>query len=135
MRERVTGVGLKWGVTGEAGEPRNNWLEYFNMGIVLLLTIGIIYRLVHMLFFSTAQTVLVDFGAIFFAATIVFQMWPMLSMSLYEMFRNSNVEKDQQKELHRFKIPTFVSYCVILMIVLAIGLVAEPPSCATNTYL
>lgn len=132
FKERLTGKAGKWGVTGEGGS-RNSNLEYFNIFVVVVLAIGIIFRLVHMLFFATSTSALVDFGATFFAATIVFQMWPMVSMSLYEMFHNANVDKESQKELHRFKIPTIVTYCVVLIIVITIGAVADNGECFSGT--
>ena len=120
VRQHFTGKGLSWGVTGEA--ERKNWLEYFNVAVVSGLVIGIAIRMLHLFIFIEAA--LVDLGAVFFAGTIVFQMWPMVSMSLYEWINNAPKEEKDKEDLKRFTVPTYVAYVFLLLVVIGIGLLA-----------
>eukprot|EP00339_Tiarina_fusa_P015065 CAMPEP_0117016706 /NCGR_PEP_ID=MMETSP0472-20121206/13146_1 /TAXON_ID=693140 ORGANISM="Tiarina fusus, Strain LIS" /NCGR_SAMPLE_ID=MMETSP0472 /ASSEMBLY_ACC=CAM_ASM_000603 /LENGTH=227 /DNA_ID=CAMNT_0004720863 /DNA_START=85 /DNA_END=764 /DNA_ORIENTATION=+ len=129
LRQQFTGKGLSWGVTGEA--ERRNWLEYFNVFVVFALSIGILFRVVHM--FLYVETSLIDMGAIFFAGTIVYQMWPMVSMSLYEWVYNIALDSTERDELVRFKIPTYIIYVVLLLMVIGIGLLFPEEEEAANT--
>lgn len=125
MREHLTGRGLSWGVTGEA--ERRNWLEYFNMTIVFLLVTGIVWRFVWVLFivdpYFRAAQILIAFGGIFFAGTVIFQMWPMVSMSIYERLFNAAFKGDEKQELALIHIPTQFVYIVLLIIVIIVGIV------------
>jgi len=121
-RERLTGKGMSWGVTGES--ERRHFLEYFNLFMVAALCLGIVVRLIHMLFHFT-ESPLVDFGAIFFAGTIAFQMWPMVSMSLFEWIKNSAASEDEKQDMHRFEVPTYIIYIIALLLVIALGVIAD----------
>lgn len=124
-RERATGKGTAWIATGSNARRSN--LEYFNMFMFIALILGIFVAFVSM-FSATASTqdLLVDFGAIFFAGTIVFQMWPLVSMSLYEYTRDPT----QAKSFGRFEIPTFFAYIIFLAAVIGVGLLGTGESCA-----
>ena len=124
VRQHFTGKGLSWGVTGEA--ERRNWLEYFNVIIVSGLSFGIIIRLLHL--FLVPTSALVDIGAIFFASTIAYQMWPMVSMSLYEWTHKHDEDDDELNEgedLKRITVPTYLIYVVLLAVVIGIGLIGQ----------
>jgi len=122
FKEQITGKSLGgWGVTGEGKRSSN--LEWFNLVVCLLLTLIIIVRFV--VFLLDPRRV-VSIAAIFFAITIVIQMWPMVSTSLYEYLRNAVRARDELVDLHRFEIPNYVIFTglligVILISVFAIG--------------
>eukprot|EP01094_Clydonella_sp_ATCC50884_P008790 TRINITY_DN18344_c0_g1_i1.p1 TRINITY_DN18344_c0_g1~~TRINITY_DN18344_c0_g1_i1.p1 ORF type:complete len:543 (-),score=222.60 TRINITY_DN18344_c0_g1_i1:765-2255(-) len=111
MFEAVSGSS-GWGLTGT--NARTNRLEWFNMIMVLLLSVGILVRFVVFLLDSASD--LLDLGALFFAATIVIQMWPMVSMSLYERVVNAYLDEEDIEELHRAEIPTYLIYGFIIII-------------------
>lgn len=129
LRQQFTGRGLSWGVTGEA--ERRNWLEYFNVIMVFLLCVGIAIRTINM--FVHVETSLIDMGAIFFAGTIVYQMWPMVSMSLYEWIYNTALDPSERDELKRFTIPTYVVYVILLILIIAVGVTIETPQSDEDT--
>jgi len=122
FKEQITGKSLGgWGVTGEGKRSSN--LEWFNLIVCLLMVLIIIVRFVV---FLLDPSQVVSIAAIFFSITIVIQMWPMVSTSLYEYLRNAVRARDDVVDLHRFEIPNYVIFTglligVILISVFAIG--------------
>jgi len=100
-----------WGLTG--GAARTNNLEWFNIGAVAVLSASIIVRFVMFLFSSSS---LMNLGAIFFASTIVVQLWPMVSLSLYERIVNRQLDPDNIEELQRIEIPNYLIYAAAIIV-------------------
>jgi len=111
FKEQITGKSLGgWGVTGEGRRSSN--LEWFNVVVCLALSLIIFIRFVV---FLIDPTNVVSVAAIFFAITIVIQMWPMVSTSLFEMIMNSVRERDEMVDLQRFEIPNYILFTVVLI--------------------
>jgi len=123
--EAVTGSS-GWGLTG--GADRTNNLEWFNLIAILALAISILVRFI---LFLANQEGLLELGAIFFAGTVLLQMWPMASMSLYERVVNTQLPEDDIEELRRAEIPTYLLYAfaVVIGIVISESIsVTAPPA-------
>lgn len=111
FKENITGRSLGgWGVTGEGKRSSN--LELFNLSVCLLLILVIIVRFV---IFLIDPTQVVAIAAIFFAVTIVIQMWPMVSTSLYEYIKNAVRDPDEKLDLQRFEIPNYIIFTAVLI--------------------
>lgn len=54
-------------------------------------------------------------AAVFFAFTIVIQMWPMVSTSLYEYIKNAVRDPDDKLDLQPFEIPNYVIFTGVLV--------------------
>jgi len=119
LYEKFMGVGLTgWKSTGEG--TRTTKIEYFNVIIAALLVFGIIMRVILFLASSSSNR-LISFGSAFFAGVILIQLWPTVSMSLYELLVNRYKPSDEKKELGRFKIPNWLMFTVILVVGISAG--------------
>jgi len=111
LKEQITGQSLGgWGVTGEGRRSSN--LEWFNVIVCLAMALIIFIRFVV---FLIDPTNVVSVAAIFFAITIVIQMWPMVSTSLFEMIMNSVRERDEMVDLQRFELPNYIVFTAVLI--------------------
>lgn len=118
LYEKFLGTGLTtWKVTGEA--TRTTSIEYFNIVVSALLFFGIVVRLI--VFLASPSNRLLAIGSAFFAGVILVQLWPMVSMSLYELLINEYKPPDEKKELGRFKIPNWLAFTVILFVGISAG--------------
>jgi len=118
LKELITGKGLGgWGVTGEGTRSSN--LEYFNVIVVfsLILLMGI--RAV--LFFVSSTKDPVEMASIFFAATIVIQMWPVTSTSVYEWINNAHLTPEDKVDLKRYVIPKYLIFAGFIIATILIG--------------
>jgi len=48
--------------------------------------------------------------------TVVIQMWPMVSTSVYEWVHNSHLEVDEKVDLHRYEIPNYIIFTAVLIL-------------------
>jgi len=113
FKEQITGTGLGgWGVTGEG--KRSSKLEWFNTVVLFVLGITIIIR--FLIFLTSPAANITVIAAIFFSITIVIQMWPMVSTSLYEWVHNSNLPVDEKVDLHRYAVLNYVLFSAILIL-------------------
>jgi cellulose synthase (UDP-forming) len=118
LYEKFLGTGLTgWKVTGEG--TRTTAIEYFNVVVALLLFFGVIIRLI--VFLADDSDRLISFGSAFFASIILVQLWPMVSMSLYELLVNEYKPADEKKELGRFKIPNWLGFTAVLCVGISAG--------------
>jgi len=113
FKELTTGTGLGgWGVTGEG--KRSSKLEWFNTVVLFVLSITILVR--FLIFLAAPADNITVIAAIFFSITIVIQMWPMVSTSLYEWVHNSNLPVDEKVDLHRYEVPAYILFSAILIL-------------------
>jgi hypothetical protein len=113
-----------WGLTG--GASRTNNLEWFNILAFTALALSIVVRF-GLFLVDTAS--LMNLGAVFFAGTIVIQLWPMVSMSLYERIVNRQMAEEDIEELRRIEFPTYVLYAaaIVISIIMSELLSTAPP--------
>jgi len=111
FKEGITGTGLEgWGVTGEG--KRTGSLEWINVIVLLLLSICLFIR--FMLFLVAAGSS-AELAGVFFAGTIVVQMWPVVSTTLYEWAFNSHLPGDEKVDLQRIEIPNYIVFTLALV--------------------
>jgi len=131
FKELTTGTGLGgWGVTGEGKRSSN--MEWFNTVVMFVLGITIFIQFV--IFLSNPANNITVIAAIFFASTIVLQMWPMVSTSLYEWVHNSNLPIDEKVDLHRYEVPNYIvfSFVLILGVIISVFAVGNIPGLGTT---
>ncbi len=120
LYEKFMGKGITgWRATGEG--CRTSRIEYFNIIILILLVFGIIVRFI--IFLAVPDDRLLAVGSAFFAAVILVQLWPMVSMSLYELLINEYRPAEEKKELGRFKIPNWLLFTGILIAGISVGVI------------
>eukprot|EP01118_Nematostelium_gracile_P015536 TRINITY_DN6248_c0_g2_i2.p1 TRINITY_DN6248_c0_g2~~TRINITY_DN6248_c0_g2_i2.p1 ORF type:complete len:964 (-),score=259.15 TRINITY_DN6248_c0_g2_i2:84-2975(-) len=113
VTEAVTGRAAGgWGVTGEG--KRISKLEWYNTIIFMILSSTILVRFV-MFLIDPAKNI-TTIAAIFFAITVVIQMWPMVSTSLYEYMHNSHLPAEEKVDLHRYKVANYIGFSFILIL-------------------
>jgi len=113
FNESITGSAIGgWGVTGEG--KRSSKLEWFNTAVLLVLGLAILIRFLIFLIAPTQN--ITEIAAIFFASTVVIQMWPMVSTSLYEWVHNSQLPVDEKVDLHRYEIPNYIIFTAVLIL-------------------
>jgi hypothetical protein len=121
LYEYVTQIAGNWGLTGD--KKRYSFtLEFYNIFVVSLLSLLIVFKLVLLLGGSDLITAMLTMGASFFAGTIVVQMWPIVSMSIYEIFWNSHRAKRSIVELRRVVIPDIFIFFLCLSVLLLLGI-------------
>lgn len=96
--------------TGERN--RRNWMEWVNIGICGFIGLMIVYRLIAFLVTGGCSP-WNTFGALFFASYILFNMWPMASISLNERFSSASDEEKEHKPLS-VPVPILISIGTIL---------------------
>lgn len=96
--------------TGERN--RRSWMEWVNIAICIFLVIMVVFRLVAFLV-SGGCAPWNTFGAIFFAMYILFNMWPMASISLNERLSSASDEEKEHQTMH-VPIPVLISVATII---------------------
>jgi cellulose synthase (UDP-forming) len=118
VKELVTGTGLGgWGVTGEGTRSSNQ--EYFNVVVVFGLLLCMLIR--GILYLLNPDRDPVEAASIFFAATIVIQMWPVTSTTVYEWINNAHLTKEDKVDLKRYEIPKYLIFAVFIIFTILIG--------------
>lgn len=96
--------------TGERN--RRNWMEWVNIGICIVVGFMIVFRLVSFLTTGGCSP-WNSFGAVFFGSYILFNMWPMASISLNERLSSASDEEKEHKPLS-LPVPLLISVATIL---------------------
>jgi cellulose synthase (UDP-forming) len=118
LKEQITGKGLGgWGVTGEG--TRSSKLEYPNVIVVFVLILVIIIRAI--LFAISSNRTPVEAASIFFAGTIIFQMWPVTSASIYEWINNAHLTPEDKVDLKRYEIPKYIIFAFLIIFFVIVG--------------
>lgn len=92
--------------TGERN--RRSWMEWVNIGICFLMAAMVVFRLISFLA-SGGCSPWNTFGAVFFGAYILFNLWPMASISLNERLSSAS---DEEKEHRPLSVPVPVMISV-----------------------
>lgn len=96
--------------TGERN--RRNWMEWVNIGLCIFITGMIIFRLIAFLV-SGGCAPWNSFGAVFFGSYVVFNMYPMASISLNERLSSASDEEKEHKPM-TVPVPIMISVMTIL---------------------
>jgi len=108
----ITGTNLaNWKATADG--VRTGTLEWFNVVVVLSLVGCTVLQFAMFLNNSTDRAIL---AAMFFSVTIIIQLWPMVSMTLYETIYNNNLKDVLKQNLKRIEIPNYVIYTAAIIV-------------------
>ncbi len=83
-----------------------------NVVAVFVLSVCITVRF---LLFLINDNSVVYMSSIFWAGTIVVQMWPMVSTTLYEFLKNADRPPEDRKDLKRLEVPNYWIYTILLV--------------------
>lgn len=97
--------------TGERN--RRHWMEWVNIVLCLLMMIMILFRLIAFLTIGGGCAPWNTIGAVFFGSYILFNMYPMASISLNERLSSASDEEKEHKPL-RVPVPVVISVGTIL---------------------
>mmetsp|Transcript_20679 Transcript_20679/g.52345 ORF Transcript_20679/g.52345 Transcript_20679/m.52345 type:complete len:685 (-) Transcript_20679:26-2080(-) len=108
--ERLAGGGGGWFNTG-AG-IRTVWLEWYPITIFILLVAAIIYRFIIFFFFDKGCNAWVMFSAVFYGLFILSNIFPFVSMSIYERV-STKPDAERENRVMTLPMPIFASLFVI----------------------
>jgi hypothetical protein len=57
----------------------------------------------------------------FFSATIVIQMWPVTSTTVYEWINNAHLTTEDKVDLKRYEIPKYLIFAIFIVFTILIG--------------
>lgn len=97
--------------TGERN--RRNWMEWVNIGLCALMMSMILFRLIAFLFLDGGCAPWNTIGAVFFGSYILFNLYPMASISLNERLSSASDEEKEHKPLN-MPVPLIISVGTII---------------------
>jgi len=124
IQEAITGKAMKgWTATGEG--KRVSSIELVNVFILLVLVIAIVVQFVKYVINPGDLNIV---AAIFFSGTIVIQMWPMVSATIYERIYNMHLRPEERLDLQRLEFPNYVIYFFAVILSFIVSYVFVPPN-------
>eukprot|EP00172_Hildenbrandia_rubra_P003699 Plantae.Rhodophyta-Hildenbrandia_rubra.ctg6220.p1 GENE.Plantae.Rhodophyta-Hildenbrandia_rubra.ctg6220~~Plantae.Rhodophyta-Hildenbrandia_rubra.ctg6220.p1 ORF type:complete len:710 (+),score=116.14 Plantae.Rhodophyta-Hildenbrandia_rubra.ctg6220:235-2130(+) len=106
---------LGW-VANTGQRERRNWMEWFNITMLAMVLIGMVFRLIAFLAIDGGCQPWQSFGALFFGYYIAAHLWPMCSISLNERFSSRSSDAKMGKTL-RVPVPLIYSLITVLGVV------------------
>ncbi len=114
MWDAVMGAKMSW-VANTGERNRRIWMEWVNISVVVIMVVGMIYRLTRFLYFEGGCDGWHTFGACCFGLYIASHMWPMVSISINERL-NPGQSDDVVAEGYAVNTPILYSVATILAV-------------------
>jgi cellulose synthase/poly-beta-1,6-N-acetylglucosamine synthase-like glycosyltransferase len=109
----------KFGWVANTGQrARRTWMEYVNIVIVFLVSVGILFQVTWFLTRGGGCEPWQSFGAVLFGLYILIHMWPMVSISLNERLAGNKQKDDEMPKPFAVPLPLLYSALTILAVLL-----------------